>query len=79
MWSWYFKVYLKELVSNKLVQWKSIGYEVLKKTDDGRDKKVQKLEYHESQPKALLDYLKSRLKEFVLHNYVVKWQETQFE
>ncbi len=32
------KICPKELISNQLVQWKSIGYEVVGKTGDGRDK-----------------------------------------
>jgi hypothetical protein len=43
-----FKVCPKELVYDKLIQWKSIRYEVIRKTYGGRDKKVQKLEYYES-------------------------------
>jgi hypothetical protein len=60
----------KELISSQLVHWKSIGYEVVGKTNDGRDKEAQKLEYHESHHVALLEYLKPHLKEFILHNYI---------
>jgi hypothetical protein len=64
------KICLEEHISNQLVQWNSIGYEVVGKTGDGRDKKAQKLEYHESHPIALLEYLKPHLKELILHNYI---------
>jgi hypothetical protein len=73
------KICLEELISNQLVQWKSIGYEVLGKTSDERDKKAQKLEYHESHPIIMLEYLKPHLKEFILHNYIAQWQEMQFK
>lgn len=72
------KICLEELISNQLVQWKSIGYEVLGKTNDKRDKKAQKLEYHESHPIILLEHLKPHPKEFILHNYIAQWQEMQF-
>jgi hypothetical protein len=64
------KVCLKELNPSQLVQWKNIKYEVVGKTNDGRDKKARKLEYHESHPIVLLEYLKPHLKEFTLHNYI---------
>jgi predicted NACHT family NTPase len=64
------KICLKELISNQLVQWKSIGYEVVGKTSDGKDKKAQKLKYHESHPIVMLEYLKPHHKEFILHNYI---------
>ncbi len=64
------KICPEELNSNQLAPWKNIGYEVVGKTSDGRDKKAQKLEYHESHPIALLEYMKPHLKEFILHNYI---------
>ncbi len=62
-----------------MVEWKSIGYEVVGKIGDGRDKKAQELEYHESHPIVLLEYLKPHFKEFILHNYIAQWQEIQFK
>ncbi len=38
-----FKVYPWGLQYDKLIEWKSIGYEVVGKIDKGRDKKVKKL------------------------------------
>ncbi len=69
------KVCPTELISNQLVQWKNIKYEVVGKTDDGKDKKPHTLEYHESHHVTLLEYLKPHLKEFILHNYITQWQE----
>jgi hypothetical protein len=46
--------------------------------DDRRKKKVQKLEYCETQPAKLLEYLSPCFKEFVLRNYVSRWQDLQF-
>ncbi len=42
------------------------------------DKKVHKVQYHETQPKELLKYLNPHLKEFFLHNYASRWQDLQF-
>jgi hypothetical protein len=70
LWSWQFEGMPKELIPSQLVHWKNIGYEVVGKTDNWRDKKAKKLEYHESHHVALLEYLKPHLKEFILHNYI---------
>jgi len=53
-------------------------YEVVGHIDDRRGKKVQKLEYFETQLAKLLEYFIPHLKEFVLHNYVSRWQDLQF-
>ncbi len=45
---------------------------------DGKEKKNSKLEYHKTPPLHLIQYLKPWLKEFVLHNYVARWQDAQF-
>jgi hypothetical protein len=50
-------------------------YEVVGHIDDRRGKKVQKLEYFETQLAKLLEYFIPHLKEFVLHNYVSRWQD----
>jgi hypothetical protein len=39
-----------------LIEWKNIGYEVIGKTYEGRNKKAQKLEYHQIVAKELLEY-----------------------
>ncbi len=44
---------LEELNYEKLIQCKSIWYEVVGKTNDDGFLKAQKMEYHETQPKAL--------------------------
>jgi len=69
-----FKIYLRELQFDKLIKWKNIGYEVVGKTYERRNKKAQKLEYHFTLLRELLKYFYPRLKEFVLHNYVSRWQ-----
>ena len=49
------------------------------KTKDRNDKKVPQVEYMESTPRDFIEYLKPKLKEFITHNFVVHWQETQFK
>ncbi len=65
--------------SERLGTWCKISYVVIGKTSSGRDKKVSRVEYCESKPSELIDYLKPRLQEFVLHNFTSKWQEKEFK
>lgn len=37
------------------------------------------MEYNETPPHALIQYLKLHLKEFVLHNYIARWQDVHFK
>jgi hypothetical protein len=48
------------------------------KTRAGEDNKVLRLQYKETWAKVFLDYLRPKLKRFVLHNYVSKFQEEQY-
>jgi hypothetical protein len=48
------KVCPKGVQFQNLVSWKSIGYEIVGHTKDGKKKKVSKLEYHET---PLLDLI----------------------
>ena len=73
------KVCPVEASSDILIKWRSIGQEVVGYTDEGKEKKAACVEYHETQPRALLDYLKPRLKTFIAHNYFATWQEAQFQ
>jgi hypothetical protein len=74
-----FKICPQELQYEKFIHWTSIRYEVVGKTDVGKYKKVHKVDYHETQPRELLKYLNPHLKEFVLHNYVSRWQYLKFK
>jgi hypothetical protein len=44
----------------KLIKWKSIGYKVVGTTDEGNPRKASTLEYRETIPSELFDYLKSK-------------------
>lgn len=68
-----------ELTTNRTVKWRRISHIVVGKTKDGNDKKVPQVEYMESTPRDFIEYLKPKLKEFITHNFVVHWQETQFK
>jgi len=71
------RICLEEVRSQSLISWKSIGYEVVGHTKDGKEKAL-KLKYHETPPSNLINYLKPCLKEFVFHNYMARWWDTQF-
>ncbi len=68
-----------ELFSNMLVKWKSIGYDVVGQTFNGRNKKAPKVLYNETPPRELISYFKPRLQSFVTHNFIAKWQEHHFK
>jgi len=38
----------KGIQFDKLINWKNIGFEMVGKIYDGKDKKAQKVEYHET-------------------------------
>jgi len=69
------KVCLEELVNHKKTQWHNIGHEVVGTTTDGREKKVSRVMYNDTIPIDSIQYLKPQLSDFVLHNFVVHWQE----
>jgi hypothetical protein len=52
---------------------------VVGKSGHGHDKKVSRVEYCETQSSQLTGYLKPRLQEFVMHNFILKWQEKEFK
>jgi hypothetical protein len=60
------------------MQWKCYELMVHGKTRVGKDNKVLQLRYKETTTKMFLDYLRPKLKRFVLHNYVFKFQEEQY-
>ncbi len=48
------------------------------KTWARKDNKVLQLQYKETTTKVFLDYLRPNLKMFMLHNFVSKFQEEQY-
>ena len=53
-----------ELNSEVLVKWKSIGSEIVGYTEDGLPKKAPSVQYRETKPSELFEYLKPRLNSF---------------
>ncbi len=47
--------------------------------EKGKEKKTSKVEYNETPPRDLIQYLKLCLNEFVLHNYIAHWQDVRFK
>jgi hypothetical protein len=56
-----FQNYPFELTLERLVIWRKIRYVVVGKTNDGCDKKASRVEYCETKPCELIDYLKPKL------------------
>ncbi len=68
-----------ELSFDALIQWCSIGYEVVGHNEDGKEKKAPKIEFCEMPPRELIFYLKPKLEKVVLHNLLARWQGVQFK
>jgi hypothetical protein len=52
---------------------------VIGKTNDGQEKKMSKVQYYETRPSVLIEYLKLKLQDFVIHSFTIKWQEKEFK
>ncbi len=59
----------------KIVQWQWYVKVVAGQKDNGEDWKVTQLQYMDTPNLELLEYLCPRLKDFVTHNFVAKWQD----
>ena len=68
-----------EVSSEKLIKWKRTGYETIGVGEDGKRKKAIKIQYCETKPSELIDYLKPKLREFIVHNFLASWQDVQFK
>lgn len=68
-----------ECTSEKLVKWKRTGYEVIGVGEDGKPKKAIKMIYCETKPFDLIQYLKPKLSQFILHNFIASWQDFEFK
>jgi hypothetical protein len=60
------------------MQWKCYELVVHGKTRAEKYNKILQLQYNETTIKVLFDYLRPKLKRFVLHNYVFKFQKEQY-
>jgi hypothetical protein len=48
-------------------------------TEEGNPCKAATLEYRETKPSELFEYLKPKLQAFVLYNYIASWQDFEFK
>ena len=48
------------------------------KSKDGSNKKFPKVEYMETLPSVMIEYMKLKLQDFVTYNFISWWQELQF-
>ncbi len=60
------QVCLEELFTSSKTQWCSISYEVIGKTYNGQDKKINKVMYNNTKPFEFIKYFKSLLSKFVV-------------
>ena len=67
-----------ELSSEKMVKWQSIDYKTIGTIEEGNPRKASVLEYRKTLSCELIEYLKPKLRAFVLHNYIALWQDYQF-
>jgi hypothetical protein len=64
-----------ETLNIKTVQWQQYAKVVTGQKDNGEDWKVTQLQYMDTPTLELLEYLCPRLKDYVTHNFVAKWQD----
>jgi Trm5-related predicted tRNA methylase len=68
-----------KLISKRLVTWHKISYITVGKTNEVQNKKVSRVEYCETKPRKVIEYLKPKLKNFVVHNFMSKWQKKEIK
>jgi hypothetical protein len=67
------------MLSNALVDWKCLGYEIVEFSEDGKPKKASIYEYKRIKLGELIQHLKSCLQDFIVCNYIAAWQDLQFK
>lgn len=68
-----------ELQSDQTISWRCIQYIVVGKNDEGQDKKSPSVQYMETPARELITYLKPKLTEFIVHNFIAQWQDSKFK
>jgi hypothetical protein len=71
--------YPTELSTDLLIKWRRVSYVVVGKNRSEGEKKVPQLQYMETPPRVLIEYLKPKLVKYVLHNFISKRQEKEFK
>lgn len=49
------------------------------RTNEGKEKKVLKVDLEKTILADLIEYLKPKLQFFIIHNYIANWQQFQFK
>ena len=73
------QIFLLDFSSDTLIKWRRVAYVEVRKIRASLVKKVSQLQYMETPSRVLIDYLKSKLIKYVLHNFILKWQEKEFK
>jgi hypothetical protein len=64
------KICFQKLLYRHLMKWKSIGYEVVGQTKEGKDMKIPTMMYNETTFVNYVRYMQPHLKAFVLHTTI---------
>ena len=62
-----------------MVQWHNFEKVVHGRTRAGKENKVLRMMYQSTAAPIFVDYLKQKLSNFIIHNYIAKWQAEQFK
>jgi hypothetical protein len=57
------------------MQWRRYANVTVRQKDNGDARKVTQFQYMDTGTPKLLDYLCPRLKDFLTHNFIAKWQD----
>jgi hypothetical protein len=61
------------------MNWRRFEKAVAGKTKTGETKMVLRLEYKTTKPRAFLAWAVPRIKQFVMHQFVARWQDSQYK
>lgn len=71
--------YQEDVSSTLTMQWKCYEKVAHGKTRQGKHRMVLRLHYKTTTARVFLDYLRPKLRAFIVHNYIAKWQEEQYK
>jgi hypothetical protein len=65
--------------NNSSVEWRRFEKVNAGKTKSGESKIVLRLEFKSTKPRAFLAWATPKIKQFVLHQFIAKWQDSQYK
>ena len=68
-----------ESAASTTVTWKCFENEVIGHTPEGKPRKRIVEAYRETSPIVFFEYLKSKLPQFVRHNFIARWQDDHYK